>query len=78
MASDEQTTGTGDVVYDLVSVLYHSLQGAEIYEEFSTDADEAGSSARSRRRSAPAPIAPSSSWRSASRPDPSGPDGGRP
>ncbi|HVL70934.1 MAG TPA: hypothetical protein VM434_03520 [Beijerinckiaceae bacterium] len=42
MASDEQTTGTGDVVYDLVSVLYHSLQGAEIYEEFATDADEAG------------------------------------
>ena len=42
MASDEQTTGTGDVTYDLVSVLYHALQGAELYEDYASDAQEAG------------------------------------
>lgn len=40
--SDEQTSGTPDITYDLVSVLYHSLQGAELYEEFADDAEEAG------------------------------------
>jgi rubrerythrin len=30
------------VTYDLVSVLYHSLQGAETYEIFVADAEEAG------------------------------------
>ena len=42
MASDEQTTGTGDVTYDLVSVLYHALQGAELYEEYASDAEQGG------------------------------------
>lgn len=42
MADDRETTGTGDPTYDLVSVLYHSLQGAETYEFFAADADEAG------------------------------------
>jgi rubrerythrin len=42
MADDREITGTGDVNYDLVSVLYHSLQGAETYEFFESDAEEAG------------------------------------
>jgi len=42
MADDRETTGTGDATYDLVSVLYHSLQGAETYEFFENDANEAG------------------------------------
>lgn len=42
MADDREATGTGDVTYDLVSVLYHSLQGAETYEFYAADADEAG------------------------------------
>ena len=42
MADDREATGTGDVTYDLVSVLYHSLQGAETYEFFESDAEEAG------------------------------------
>lgn len=40
--ADERTTGTNDNTYDLVSVLYHSLQGAELYEEFASDAEDAG------------------------------------
>lgn len=42
MADDREATGTGDATYDLVSVLYHSLQGAETYEFFENDASEAG------------------------------------
>ena len=34
------TSGTGvpDPVYDLTSVLYHALQGAEIYAKYAKDA----------------------------------------
>jgi hypothetical protein len=35
-------TGTRDITYDLVSVLYHALQGAETYQAYIQDADEAG------------------------------------
>lgn len=42
MADDREATGTGDATYDLVSVLYHSLQGAETYEFFENDAQEDG------------------------------------
>jgi hypothetical protein len=35
-------TGTGDVTYDLVSVLYHALQGAETYAMYVEDAEETG------------------------------------
>lgn len=42
MANDERATGTHDATYDIVSVLYHSLQGAEVYEEYAGDAEEAG------------------------------------
>jgi hypothetical protein len=30
---------TDDVVYDLVSVQYHALKGAQLYEKFLGDAD---------------------------------------
>lgn len=33
------STGTGDSTYDLVSVLYHCLQGAEMYEVYAADAE---------------------------------------
>ena len=42
MADVRDVTGTNDPTYDLVSVIYHSLQGAETYEIFVADADEAG------------------------------------
>jgi rubrerythrin len=41
-SGDQTTTGTPDLTYDLVSILYHALQGAEIYEEYVSDAEEAG------------------------------------
>lgn len=34
-------TGTRDVVYDLVSIIYHALQGAETYAMYVTDAEQA-------------------------------------
>lgn len=39
---DEAKTGTRDVTYNLVSVLYHALQGAETYQMYIRDAEEAG------------------------------------
>jgi len=38
----EQKTGTTDAAYDLVSVLYHALQGAETYDRYIADAKERG------------------------------------
>ncbi|MCK6545757.1 hypothetical protein L6R52_07810 [Myxococcota bacterium] len=38
----EAASGTPDPDYDLVSVLYHALQGAETYAEFVDDAEDAG------------------------------------
>ncbi len=38
----EQTTGTRDEQYNLVSVLYHSLQGAETIEAYVLDAEAVG------------------------------------
>jgi rubrerythrin len=32
------TTGTKDATYNLVSVLYHALQGAETYAQYASDA----------------------------------------
>lgn len=40
----ERLTGTPDEHYNLVSVLYHSLKGAQIYAQYSEDAEEAGDS----------------------------------
>ena len=33
-------TGTTDVTYNLVSVLYHALQGAEAYDQYISDAEQ--------------------------------------
>ena len=35
----ERHEPTDDVVYDLVSVQYHALNGAQLYEKFMADAD---------------------------------------
>ncbi len=35
-------TGTRDVTYNLVSVLYHALQGAEVYDQYIRDAEQQG------------------------------------
>lgn len=42
MASSEQATGSSDSVYDLVSVLYHALEGAATYAGYIQDAEKAG------------------------------------
>ena len=31
-------TGASDVVYDLVSIQYHALKGAQVYDQFIKDA----------------------------------------
>lgn len=40
----KDVTGTRDVVYDLVSIIYHALQGAETYAMYVTDAEQANDS----------------------------------
>jgi hypothetical protein len=35
----EKHTPTDDIVYDLVSVQYHALNGAQLYDKFTADAD---------------------------------------
>ncbi len=42
MDGGEKTTGTRDEHYDLVSVLYHALQGAESCDRYANDAEAAG------------------------------------
>ncbi len=37
-------TGTRDKTYDLVSVLYHALEGASLYGRYAEDAERAGDS----------------------------------
>jgi hypothetical protein len=41
-ASSEQGTGTSDATYNLVSVLYHALQGADTYRRYIHDAEQTG------------------------------------
>ena len=41
MTTAEQMTGVKDEHYDLVSILYHALQGAETYQTYINDADRA-------------------------------------
>jgi rubrerythrin len=41
-ATDKKMTGTGDTVYDLVSIIYHALQGAETYGMYIADAEKVG------------------------------------
>lgn len=38
------STGTPDVTFDLVSILYHALQGAETYHQYTQDAEQGGDS----------------------------------
>lgn len=33
-------TGASDVVYDLVSIQYHALKGAQVYDQFLKDASD--------------------------------------
>jgi rubrerythrin len=40
--STAQETGTRDVVYNVISVAYHALQGAETYGTYAQDAEQAG------------------------------------
>jgi len=40
--SVEDKTRTSDPAYNVVSVIYHALQGAETYERYIADADERG------------------------------------
>jgi hypothetical protein len=42
MGQGEQMTGTKDVHYNLISVLYHTLQGAETCMQYLADAEQAG------------------------------------
>jgi rubrerythrin len=41
-ATGKETTGTRDTVYDLVSIIYHALQGAETFGMYIADAKEVG------------------------------------
>ena len=43
-AKRKEITGTRDAVYDLVSIIYHALQGAETYGMYIADAEEVGDS----------------------------------
>ncbi len=38
----DQGTGVSDPTYNLISILYHALQGAELYERYARDAEQAG------------------------------------
>ena len=40
----DQKTRTGDTTYDLISIIYHALQGAETYHTYVRDAETAGDS----------------------------------
>ena len=42
MATSEHQTGTADEQYNLISVLYHTLQGTETYAQYIRDAQQAG------------------------------------
>jgi len=42
MMDDKLITGIKDKHYDLISVVYHLLQGAETYQMYSNDAEREG------------------------------------
>jgi len=42
MDAGEETTGTRDEHYNLVSVLYHALQGADTCDKYTLDAEAEG------------------------------------
>ncbi len=42
MGSGSGSTGTDNVTFDLVSILYHSLEGAQKYDKYIQDAQQSG------------------------------------
>lgn len=42
MADDQGKTGMRDATYDIASVLYHALQGAETCDRYVQDAEKEG------------------------------------
>ncbi len=42
MPENTGNTGTRDVTYNIISVVYHALQGAETIEQYIRDADQGG------------------------------------
>lgn len=42
MPESQGNTGTRDITYNLVSIVYHSLQGAETIDMYIRDAQESG------------------------------------
>ena len=42
MADSQGNTGTQDVEYNLISIAYHALQGAETYDQYIQDAEQGG------------------------------------
>jgi hypothetical protein len=42
MATSDRTTGTRDEHYNVISVLYHALQGADTCTTYLQDAEQAG------------------------------------
>jgi hypothetical protein len=43
MQQSKGNTGTRDVTFNLVSIMYHALQGAETIDQYVGDADQGGS-----------------------------------
>lgn len=42
MSQAEQATKTPDPIYNLVSVLYHALEGGQVYDQYIRDAEREG------------------------------------
>lgn len=42
MTASTQPTGTRDTTYDVISVVNHALQGAEIYDQYIRDSEQSG------------------------------------
>lgn len=42
MEESQGNTGTQDVEYNLISIAYHALQGAETYDQYIQDAEHDG------------------------------------
>lgn len=42
MSDSKGNTGTPDTTYNLISIIFHALQGAETYDKFIRDAEESG------------------------------------
>ncbi len=42
MAEGGEVTGVSDDVYNLISILYHALQGSENYARYAGDAERSG------------------------------------